>query len=141
MKKGFTLLELIIVIIILGVLATLGFTRYGAMIERARGAEAKTIIGDIRKFAAGYYLEYGNVSAITDSAVNIGTANEQVPENCRSSYYFEYNITGISASVANITAKRCGTDGKVPAGNTSNQIMLNSNFTSGNDTWSITGGY
>jgi prepilin-type N-terminal cleavage/methylation domain-containing protein len=40
-KKGFTLLELIVVIVIIGVLATLGLTQYASMVERGRSAEAK----------------------------------------------------------------------------------------------------
>ena len=32
MKRGFTLLELVVVILIVGVLATLGFTQYGRMV-------------------------------------------------------------------------------------------------------------
>lgn len=47
MKKGFTLLELIIVIIIIGILATLGLTQYARMVERGRGAEARQLLGNI----------------------------------------------------------------------------------------------
>ncbi|MBU0504178.1 MAG: prepilin-type N-terminal cleavage/methylation domain-containing protein, partial [Candidatus Omnitrophica bacterium] len=48
MKRGFTLLELMIVIIIVGVLATLGITQYQTAIERARGAEARQVISQLR---------------------------------------------------------------------------------------------
>ena len=48
MKKGFTLLELIIVIIILGILATIGVSQYQGTIEKGREAEARSILGSMR---------------------------------------------------------------------------------------------
>ena len=55
MKKGFTLLELIIVVIIIGVLATLGITQYGKAIGNAKNAFAKGTLDEMRKAAMGYY--------------------------------------------------------------------------------------
>ena len=71
-NKGFTLLELVVVILIVGVLATLGFTQYGRMVERARGAEARQNIGYMRKLAAAYRLQNGSVTNIGYSDVNVG---------------------------------------------------------------------
>ena len=56
MKRGFTLLELMVVIIILGVLATLGVMQYQAAIEKSRGAEARQVIGQLRSQCAAYYM-------------------------------------------------------------------------------------
>ena len=47
-KRAFTLLELIIVIVILGVLSTLALPRFFATIETSRSAEALTILDQIR---------------------------------------------------------------------------------------------
>lgn len=142
MKKGFTLLELLVVIIILGVLATLGFTQYGRMIERSRGAEARVICGDIRKFAAGHRLETGTLAGMTNANVGIGTAIDQIPSACTTTHWFSYN-TAVAEPTITITATRCGATGKAPAGGASagNTLTLISNLTTGTDAWGGTGNY
>ncbi|MDD5130223.1 MAG: prepilin-type N-terminal cleavage/methylation domain-containing protein, partial [Candidatus Omnitrophica bacterium] len=45
MKKGFTLVELIIVVIIVGILASIGLTQYNKVVEKSRAAEARMILG------------------------------------------------------------------------------------------------
>jgi len=48
MKKGFTLIELIIVIVIIGILALIALPRYFSNIENARRAEALTTLRSLR---------------------------------------------------------------------------------------------
>jgi len=110
MRKGFTLLELIIVIIIIGVLASLGFTQYTRVVERGRTAEAKAILGTIRTAEQAYYLEQGSyTSTIGNLAVNASTAC-----NGQTAYYFAYSVTGSTTDFTG-TATRCtGTEGKTP---------------------------
>ncbi len=148
MKKGFTLLELVIVMVIVGVLATLGFTQYGAMVERARGTEAKAILGDLRKFATTNRLEYGNLSSATNpfnnTVANIGTAADNIPSACNSTHYFSYSITSAADSTLVATATRCVAGGKTPnraAGTGAWNLTLTSNLANGSDVWSGTGGY
>lgn len=45
MKKGFTLLELLVVIIVIAILSSVAVMYYGRFIERMRIAEADTVIG------------------------------------------------------------------------------------------------
>lgn len=141
MRKGFTLLELVVVIIILGVLATLGIQQYTRMVERARGAEARTILGQVRAAAAAYKLENGNVTGFGNTNAGIGTSSDQIPSNCTASHYFNYTVTSASGNQVVLTAARCTANGKIPQAATVLTLNLTSNFTSGKDDWGGTGGY
>jgi len=109
MRKAFTLLELIVVIIIIGILATLGLTQYTKVVEKGRVAEAISILGTIRTAETGYYLEKGAYGTLANIGLNA------LPAACAASgeslkYYFSYSI---SAGIA--LATRCATGvGKTP---------------------------
>ena len=143
MKKGFTLLELIVVVIIIGILATLGLTQYGRAVERGRGAEAKTILGTIRGQAAAHYLEYNSLTtpAFDNTRAGIGTADDQIPSADRASHYFRYGISA-TATLLTATATRSGATGRgglSPAA--TRTLILTTTYPAGTDTWTGTGGY
>ncbi len=141
-KGGFTLLELIIVIIIIGILATLGFTQYARMIERARGAEAKSILGDLRKKAAAYRLEHGTVTGLVAADVDISANAGDTPSACAVSHYFSYAVTNAADPSVTFTATRCGAGGKTPnavAPTATQTLSLATDFSTGADTWGGTG--
>ncbi|KPK97390.1 MAG: hypothetical protein AMJ95_09335 [Omnitrophica WOR_2 bacterium SM23_72] len=105
MKRGFTLLELIIVIIIVGVLATLGFVQYTNMIEKGRKAEARSILGTLRQLEVVKYQETGGYSDLANLSAG-------VPESsCAATHYFQYSC---SATTGTCTADRCNSGGKAP---------------------------
>jgi prepilin-type N-terminal cleavage/methylation domain-containing protein len=142
MKRGFTLLELVIVIIIIGVLATLGIQQYGRMVERARGAEARTILGQIRGTAAAYYLEHHDLAnMVNDNAAGLGTGADQIPNACLPTHYFAYAITTNTADHLVAQATRCTSGGKTPDAPSALTLTLDTTFGTGVDTWGGTGGY
>lgn len=102
MKKGFTLLELMIVFIILGILVTLGFSQYTKMSERGRASEARMILSQLRTAAIGYHQEHAQwPGSITDLAVSV------TEDTCDSTHHFKYVSAGNTG-----TATRCMSGGK-----------------------------
>lgn len=105
MRRAFTLLELIIVIIIVGILAALGFFYYTRTTEFQRTAEAKGILSALRTAEEGYYLQYGGYTTSFDAiGVNAPTA-------CESNFYFQYDF---ETGPARVRAHRCTSAGKTP---------------------------
>jgi len=134
-EHGFTLIELIIVIIVVGILAALGISQYSKIVEKSRGAEARMILGQVRKLAFEYYFQNGTITGITDADVNIGTESNQIPSSCRSTHYFKYRSGGgVSGTEWGWCADRCASGGKSPQGDATKGLCLGIEFTGARNT-------
>ena len=105
--RGFTLLELIVVLVIVGVLATLGITQYAEVVERARVAEAKVRIGYMRQLAMAYYWKNGSLAGLQD-------ADLDVDYTCSPSSFYKYQMGGEWGDHVRLNAFRCTSGGKAP---------------------------
>ena len=66
-NSGFTLVELIIVVIVIGILAAVGMPQYTKAIEKARGAEASAGLQNIQQGEKIYF-------ANNETYLNVGSA-------------------------------------------------------------------
>ncbi len=107
-RSGFTLLEIIIVIIIVGVLASLALPRFFGMVEFSKGTEALTQMGAIRQSMERCYLSTGDYTACDDL-----TALDIEDPNGAPGTRFAYAFTGATTATDayTITATRNATDG------------------------------
>ncbi|MFA5093439.1 MAG: prepilin-type N-terminal cleavage/methylation domain-containing protein [Candidatus Omnitrophota bacterium] len=58
MRKAFTLIELLIVIVIIGVLASMSASHYRKVVEISRVTEAKTTLNMLRAAQRVYFMEH-----------------------------------------------------------------------------------
>ncbi|MDD5154954.1 MAG: type II secretion system protein [Candidatus Omnitrophica bacterium] len=115
--RSFTLLELIVVIVILGILATLGYSQYGTQVESTRVAEAKVMIGTIRQLATEYYLKYGSLDGISNS--DVGAVS------CSPATYYKTWVSGSDPSFRYLAAGRCTSGGKTPNASREYYVVMN----------------
>ena len=89
MKKGFTLMELIVVVIIVGILAMVGLPQFFQVAERGKAAEAFGILGTVRsgqiRYAAENNNQYEQSAACAGLDVNFTTPKYFAAPSCSTS--------------------------------------------------------
>jgi prepilin-type N-terminal cleavage/methylation domain-containing protein len=91
--RGFTLLEVLIVVIIIGIIATVGLINYTGVRERALGKEARANLKLVAAAERIYRMEYGCYYGPQAEEANINTFLKlSLPTAARRTW--DYAITG-----------------------------------------------
>lgn len=105
-NSGFTLIELMIVVAIVGILAAIAYPSYVDSVQKSNRADAKSIMLQVASQEERYYTEHNVYGSITD----IGNAASPVPSQSG-----RHNITLVTANAGatyTITATPVQTDSK-----------------------------
>jgi prepilin-type N-terminal cleavage/methylation domain-containing protein len=101
-RKGFTLIELMVVILIVGILAAASIPLMRGRVDSAKWSEANATAGTIRSAVRVYYAETGSSSAIIGklSTASIQTALGFNAADLTGSYFVpgDYEITAVDST-------------------------------------------
>lgn len=106
-KRGFTLIEVLVVVVILGVLAGLALPVYQGQVEKSRAAEALAQLDAMRSSMIRYFSQNGTYATATlgagaatdlDYNPNVGQAGQTI--------LFTYTIQAQAAGTFTLRARR-----------------------------------
>ncbi len=106
-RKGFTLLELLIVMVIVGVLVTMALPKYQTAIEKGRGMEAIQNAAALSEAANVYYVKNNNSYGDPSYGRTGSVFMQDVANTTSTSKYFTPSYTW-TASQVSVTLARSG---------------------------------
>ncbi len=109
-EKGFTLVELMIVVMIVGVLAAVAIPMYQVVPERSMGTEATAALGLVKNSMRTYYAEHGSYAdaSFADGVlVTVGGVLGVSSNDLEGRYFSEECYTFDGASGANAFTIKC----------------------------------
>ena len=148
LEKGFTLVELMIVIVIVGILSSVALPNFLSQSNKAKGTEAKTQASALLKSAASLYSEGGlNIIAIDlgDADAGTGAANNTAggvictgiggPADTTTNFDYKCETTadidGATSTATDPGMTVFSTANTNDSGITGNKVTMNVNFKTG----------
>ena len=122
--RGFTLVELMITVAVLGIIVAIGYPAYTDQMRKTRRADAKSALMDAAAKMERHYTQFGRYSA---TLANVGIAATS-PENF---YSIAATVTNPNSQTFTLTATRAGQQAGDKCGNYTINQAQNRSVTGG----------
>ncbi|GHV14674.1 pili assembly chaperone [Fibrobacterales bacterium] len=133
-KKGFTLIELMVVIVIIGILAAIAIPKLFGMTAKAKAQEVGPAAGTWSKLQQAFIAETGKVGSFAKIGYTPpGASQSTVNASGTKFFWYTTNLTGTSGT-AGATA---GTDESTSAEWTATISAVLGNCTTAGGTWGV----
>ncbi len=107
-RKGFTLIELMVVILIVGILASVAIPMLRGRIDAAKWSEGKAMMGSISTAIRAYHAEKGPTGALPTvigvAATGLGFAAGDLTGNYFADADFAFAVTSMNPLAFTVTA-------------------------------------
>lgn len=92
-ERGFTLVELMIVVVIIGVLASIAIPKFSLIVSRSKVTEAKQVLNQIIDLETTYYLMMSTYSAFAEGD-DCGPIGFTQPEAVQRRFEYQFAVVG-----------------------------------------------
>jgi prepilin-type N-terminal cleavage/methylation domain-containing protein len=115
-RKGFTLVELLVVIVIIGILAAIAIPKFAATKDKAKLASVKTDLRNLMTAQEAYYSDFARYGALSATLFAPSSGNSWVASGTAVSYTGTVTNTSITTPPNTCTVTvgdGSGSDGKI----------------------------